>query len=243
MADERLQTYTKLYLTRIGISRIQTVGWNITNIFLYYTDSRTKDDSDVCHVTFYCDPNTSPLGNRVYRYELNDNKLINPKILISLPATPAPEHNGCVIKMGPDEQLCITVGDLVGLINQSSSMKAQNFMNGSKPDGRAGILRISQDGKVLDNGIIGENFPLNLYYAYGIRNSFGIDWDPLTGYLWDTENGPHYGDEINLVEPGFNSGWNPIQGIWRPVKPSQGDFVAGDKLLEPEELVSFGNRG
>jgi glucose/arabinose dehydrogenase len=42
---------------------------------------------------------------------------------------------------------------------------------------------------------------LNRYYVYGIRNSFGIDFDPLTGNLWDTENGPPFGDEINLVKP------------------------------------------
>ena len=51
-------------------------------------------------------------------------------------------------------------------------------------------------------------------YAYGIRNSFGIAFDPLTGNLWDTENGPSFGDEINLVEPGFNSGWAKVLGIW-----------------------------
>ena len=58
------------------------------------------------------------------------------------------------------------------------------------------------------------SYPLNRYFAYGIKNSFGIDFDPLTGNLWDTENGPDYGDEINLVEPGFNSGWKKIHGIW-----------------------------
>ena len=41
---------------------------------------------------------------------------------------------------------------------------------------------------------------------------FGLDFDPLTGNLWDTENSPDYGDEINLVEPGFNSGRKKIQG-------------------------------
>ena len=51
-------------------------------------------------------------------------------------------------------------------------------------------------------------------YAYGIRNSFGLDFDPIMGNLWDTENGPAFGDEINLVKPGFNSGWAKFQGIW-----------------------------
>jgi aldose sugar dehydrogenase len=43
-----------------------------------------------------------------------------------------------------------------------------------------------------------------------------ISFDPVNGKLWDTENGPNYGDEINLVEPGFNSGWAQVQGIWTP---------------------------
>ena len=62
--------------------------------------------------------------------------------------------------------------------------------------------------------LLAERLPLDKYYAYGIRNSFGMDFDPLTGKLWDTENGPTFGDEINLVEPGFNSGWRKVQGMW-----------------------------
>jgi hypothetical protein len=42
------------------------------------------------------------------------------------------------------------------------------------------------------------------YLCVGCKELFGIDFDPLTGKLWDTENGPNYGDEINLVEAGFN---------------------------------------
>jgi len=85
---------------------------------------------------------------------------------------------------------------------------------------------------------------LNLYYAYGIRNSFGIDFDPVTGNLWDTENGPDYGDEINLVKPGFNSGWQVVQGIWKPVGIGTGDFVPGDELLNPGNLlVNFEGKG
>jgi len=50
------------------------------------------------------------------------------------------------------------------------------------------------------------------WYAYGIRNSFGLAIDPATNNLWDTENGPNYFDEINLVEAGMNSGWKWIMG-------------------------------
>lgn len=40
-----------------------------------------------------------------------------------------------------------------------------------------------------------------------------MDIDPITGILWDTENGPNFGDEINLVTPGFNSGWKDVMGL------------------------------
>ena len=73
-------------------------------------------------------------------------------------------------------------------------------------------MRITQDGQPTD-GILGDTIPLRLYYAYGIRNSFGMDFDPVTGNLWDSENGPGNGDEINLVLPGFNSGWQQVQGL------------------------------
>jgi glucose/arabinose dehydrogenase len=53
---------------------------------------------------------------------------------------------------------------------------------------------------------------LSQYLAYGIRNSFGLDFDPVTGRVWDTENGAAVFDEINLVNSGFNSGWEKVMG-------------------------------
>ena len=67
-----------------------------------------------------------------------------------------------------------------------------------------GMLRINQDGMPEAISPLGDSEPLNLYYSYGVRNSFGFDFDPITGKLWNTENGEDFGDEINLVEPGFN---------------------------------------
>jgi len=92
---------------------------------------------------------------------------------------------------------------------------------------------------LCQKGILGSDFPINLYYAYGIRNSFGIDFDPITGQLWNTENGPNYGDEINLVEPGFNSGWKKVQGIWYLKASNLGEEINGT----PEGLVDFDGKG
>lgn len=132
---------------------------------------------------------------------------------------PGPSHNGGVLELDKDNNLYVTTGDLQPTrFNKNQTgydTTAQNIVNGTPPDGRSGILWLTQDGKPIDNGLLGDKYPLNLYYAYGVKNSFGISIDPSTGTLWDTENGPEFGDEINLVEPGFNSGWEKVQGIWK----------------------------
>jgi aldose sugar dehydrogenase len=217
-------------------------------IYLYFTESPTDEDgTDVCPASYHCDPGNNPLGNRLYRYELIRNNLVNPRLLLDLPAVPGPTHNGGKVVIGPDKNVYVTIGDVLGYRNKSSSSKVLNFENGTYADGRGGILRITQDGNEVGTGIIGESHPLNLYYAYGIRNSFGIDFDPVTGKLWDTENGPDYGDEINLVEPGFNSGWIEVQGIWKPAYDEirGGDFIAGHKIGTNHEdsFEDFGENG
>ena len=106
-----------------------------------------------------------------------------------------------------------TIGDLDNVDDKPRpNTLTQNAADGIPPNGSGGILRITQNGDVVhDDGILGDTYPLSLYYAYGIRNSFGSGFDPVTGNIWDTENGPNYGDEINLVKPGFNSGWKKIR--------------------------------
>ena len=203
-----------------------------TYIFLYFTETESADKEDVLQ-------GNDPIGNRLYRYELVNDKLVNPKLLLDLPATPGPRHNGGAVVIGPDNNLYIPIGDIDGTHqSEESETLAQNYPDGAEPDGRSGILRITQDGSPVPNGgIIGDETPLNLYYAYGIRNSFGINFDPVTGNLWDTENGPGEGDEINLVEPGFNSGWAQVQGM--SVSSSNNndqDFTSGN-------LVDFDGRG
>lgn len=220
---------------------------DLIRVFLYYTESQNNDGSDICKETYICISDTETKGNKLYSYELRNGKLVNPKLLLNLPSWPAPSHNGGTIEIGSDKNLYVTTGDLVGSDNESSRTRAQNYRNGTEPDGRAGILRVTLEGKPVSEGILGNEFPVNLYYAYGIRNSFGIDFDPVTGQLWDTENGPDFGDEINLVEPGFNSGWYKLQGIWKPRYDSirGGDLIAGDRLLNPDidYLENFDGKG
>ena len=208
-------------------------------VFLYFTEAgSTKGDL--------------PAGNRIYRYELVNDKLINPKLLLNLPAIPGPSHNGGKLMIGPDNNLYFPIGDLKSSADFPSKdfqTKAQNYVDGIDVDGRAGILRITQDGGVVGGiGILGNEDPLNKYYAYGIKNSFGIGFDPVTGKLWDTENGPTFGDEINLVEPGFNGGWAKIQSIWTVDEAGdKGGEIASSSLPNPSNgdsgLVDFGGKG
>jgi aldose sugar dehydrogenase len=212
-----------------------------TYVFLYYTEAESADAEDVTE-------GKDPIGNRLYRYELVNNKLVNAKLLLDLPAIPGPRHNGGAITIGPDNNLYIPIGDVDGSFNPKGQFvrtMTQNYLNSTLVDGRSGILRVDLNSKTIySQRILGDEHPLDYYYAYGIRNSFGIDFDPLTGNLWDTENGPAYGDEINLVKPGFNSGYTPIQGIWsHGVDPKSN--ISTWKMASPNSntLVDFDGRG
>jgi aldose sugar dehydrogenase len=207
-----------------------------TYVFLYFTESSTGSD--------YSGNSTAnePPRNRLYRYDWSNNTLSNPKLLLDLPTIPGPNHNGGNMAIGLDNNLYLSIGNLNDKELEGFRTQAENSESGKAPDGRAGILTITQDGNAVSKGnfTLGDMDPLNKYYAYGIRNSFGIDFDPVSGKLWDTENGPDYGDEINLVEPGFNSGWPKVQGIW---KPNSNGGQAGDINLSPDDLINFGGIG
>jgi glucose/arabinose dehydrogenase len=214
-----------------------------TYVFIYYTEMDIEG-SDVCPKPNYCVPDHIPLGNRLYRYEWDNSsgKLVNPVLILDLPAEPIPVNNGGKLVIGPDKNIYLTIGDL----NHRSS--TQNFPNKTGYNETSGIYRITQDGNPV-RPILSSEHPLDKYYAYGMRNSFGIDFDPVTNRLWDTENGPLFGDEINLVEPGFNSGWRKVQGIWNvtEITTSKGrvNFTDLDNKvsLSPKGLEGFGGKG
>jgi aldose sugar dehydrogenase len=211
---------------------------NKTHVFLYYTESKSSDGSDIC-LTVFCAKPKEPIQNKLYRYDLVNNRLVNPKLLFAGPKSNIASHLGGALEVSPDNNVYLIIGDFHGNQNKTTTL-AQNYKNGSFPDGRAGILRFTQDGKPVGDGILGKKYPINLYYAYGIRNGYGLDFDPVSGTLWDTENGPGNGDEINIVNPGFNSGWNRVQGTLQDrSEPNAG----GSVLRQPKGLVDFNGKG
>src|SRR5919199_504850 len=251
----------------IANDNASTENGNTRHVFLYYTESgggkdgddapkvspagtattTDKDNTTRANIRNSGADTVSPAGNRLYRYDLdlNNNKLTNPKLLLNLPASPPPgregtekNHNGGKVLIGLDNNVYVGIGDVGGHRGQ-----AENNPNSIAPDGTGGILRITQDGQIVDGPPLGsDTIASSLYYAYGMRNTFGMDFDPMTGNLWDTENGNTFGDEINLVNPGFNSGWSQVAGIWKAgSKP--GPVIGADSNNPPKDLVTFDGKG
>jgi glucose/arabinose dehydrogenase/plastocyanin len=164
--------------------------------FLYYYQGHVTEDDGKTKVV-----------NHLYRYDVTNGKFTNPKLLFEIPSPKGP-HNGGKIMIGPDNNVYLTMGDIDGY-----QTKAQNVKNGSLPDGSSGILRFTPNGDPVDGGLLGDTSPLDKYYAYGVRNSFGLNYDPITGNIWMTDNGPTNNDELNLVRPGFNGGHSKIMGF------------------------------
>jgi aldose sugar dehydrogenase len=219
-----------------------------TYVLIYYTESGGGQDGDDAD-------GIVPAGNRLYRYELVEDpdsgsaQLINPKLLLDLPARPGPRYNAGPMLVSQNQNgtiIYLMIGDLDHHRSQS-----ENYEDGPPPDGTGGIMAIDIEGNPLPNPVLlgqvnteeengdeensGEDIGwLPYYFAYGLRNGFGMAFDPVTGYIWDTENGPDWFDEINLVRPGFNSGWASIQG------PSSRPENEG---ADVEDLEDFGGTG
>jgi glucose/arabinose dehydrogenase len=144
-------------------------------------------------------------------------------------------HDAGVIAFGPDGKLYILIGD-VGRRGQLQNLPSGPTLTGlgpTVPDDQFGgpqpddahftgvIVRLDDDGTVpSDNpffpagaamgGEVGAN--IQKIFAYGIRNSFGMAFDPVAGNLWAEENGEDAFDELNMIEPGMNGGWVQIMG-------------------------------
>lgn len=164
---------------------------------------------------YYTEPTDGEIRNRIYRYDWDGmGSFTGGTLVLDLLGEPGPNHDGGKMTIGPDGMLYAVIGDL----NRDGML--QNYKNGPRPDDTSVIFRVDRDGNAV-NGT-------SKYYAYGIRNSFGLDFDPLTEVLWDTENGPADYDEINVVEPGFNSGWELVMG------PIDRTGVTTDNLVQFE---------
>lgn len=115
-------------------------------------------------------------------------------------------HNGGRIRFGPDGFLYVTTGDTHnGEVPQSPTEL------GGK------VLRIDRDGKAAPGNNAPKGFDPRIF-TYGHRNPQGICFHPTTKQVFTAENGPWHSDEVTLLKPGGNAGWDP-----RPNRAGRGD--------------------
>jgi glucose/arabinose dehydrogenase len=235
-------------------------------VYLFNTESTTGADTNVL-------ANVPLLGNRVDRFRWNGSTLTFDRNIIRLrafqndrnnvadPTLPVlrGNHNGGVLRFGPDDKLYIIIGD------NGRRGFLQNNLEGPVPDDDFGgpepddahltgvILRLNPDGSTPEDnpffrlanrgrgnsghgGGHGDDDDdedddaddergrrdldlsaaarrnIQKIFAYGVRNSFGMTFDPERGDLWTTENSGRAFDEINRVRPGSNNGWIQFMG-------------------------------
>ena len=185
---------------------------------------------------------------RVVRYRETGSALAERKVIVeNIPA--APNHAGCRLRFGPDGKLYITTGD------------ATERELGQRLDTLAGkILRLNDDGSVpADNPFVEQKNVRPEIWSYGHRNPQGIDWQPGTNLLFETEHGPSGfdgpggGDEVNIVERGKNYGWpvvhhrdsrsgmgSPLLEYTPAVAPASGMFYRGAAFPQFRNNFFFG---
>ncbi len=202
-------------------------GW----IYLFWSQSRTSADTTT-------GDGVRLMANRIDRFEWDHGQLEFDRNIIKFRAFQADagqplrgNHNGGVIRFGPDEKLYAIVGD-TGRRGNTQNLLDGPFGPGIFDDQFGGpetddlhrtgvIVRLDDDGGApRDNpfwragrtmgGEVGEN--VQKLFAYGIRNSFGMAFDPRSGDLWEQENGDDSFSELNRVTPGMNGGWVQIMG-------------------------------
>ena len=143
-----------------------------------------------------------PSGQRVVRFQEANNVGQDYTVIIdNLPATQTTIHNGGRIAFGPDSKLYVSVGDTaVGDLAQDATRA------------EGSILRYNPDGSIPSDNPI----PGSPVYAIGLRNVFGFAFQPNTGFLYATDNGPGGFDEVNKIEAGQNYGWPGHMGVDSP---------------------------
>jgi glucose/arabinose dehydrogenase len=178
---------------------------------------------------------------RVARYRETGETLTDAKTIIeNIPASRY--HAGTRLRFGPDGKLYITTGDAT---NQSEAQKLSTLAGKT--------LRLNDDGSVpADNPFANRQDARTEIWTYGHRNAQGLDFQPETNLMFQTEHGPSLidgvslfkrsgGDEVNIVERGKNYGWAKIshqmkhEGMETPlmeyspaIAPASGMFYRGD---------------
>jgi quinoprotein glucose dehydrogenase len=166
---------------------------------------------------YYSDPSDGI--NRLIRVRIEEQREVARETLMDGLPTAAAYHNGGDMLFGPDGMLYLTVGE---------AHEAERAQDPADLGGK--VLRLTPEGEIpADNPIAGSPT-----FTLGHRNSFGICVDPATGVVWETENGPGGGDEVNRLVAAANYGWPEGMG------PLPDDRYTDPVVFFPETVVPTG---
>jgi len=160
-------------------------GW----IYLAYSDPATDERGQAQSLT------------KIVRGKIRDGAWIDQQTIWEAPQKfyrpGGGVHFGCRIAFDRDGFLYFSHGE------RGRPADAQDL---TRPNGK--IHRLHDDGRIpADNPFVNEPDAFRSIWTYGNRNPQGLDFDPRTGLLWETEHGPRGGDELNLIRRGANYGW------------------------------------
>lgn len=155
----------------------------------------------------YYTRSSSPVKNRVSRFTADTtfDKVVSGSELVLLDNIPsdAGNHNGGAVHFGPDGKLYISTGDGG---QTSSNSQSLNVLAGK-------ILRINKDGSIpTDNPFVNTPNARGEIWAYGLRNPYTMDFDPVGGKLYINDVGQNNWEEINRGAKGANYGWPTCEG-------------------------------
>jgi len=195
----------------------------------------------VVYLTYTKDVANGMVATTLARARLDGHRLVDVKDILICDPWAGDGGSGSRLAFGKDGMLYMTTG-------------ASNGNAAQEPGSLRGkILRLRDDGTPAPgNPFEGRPGYKAEIYSLGHRNSLGLAFNPVTGDLWNNENGPYGGDEINVIKPGANYGWpkvsfgreytgpklpNSAEGMtgpivfWAPsVAPSGMAFYTGDRF-------------
>jgi glucose/arabinose dehydrogenase len=207
--------------------------------------------NQIVYLTYTKDVADKMVATTLARGRLDGHQLVDVKDILICDPWAGDGGSGSRLAWGKDGMLYMTTG-------------ASNGNAAQEPGSLRGkILRLRDDGTPAPgNPFAGHAGYKAEIYSLGHRNSLGLAFNPVTGDLWNNENGPYGGDEINVIKPGGNYGWpkvsfgreyggpkipNFAEGtigpivFWAPsIAPSGMAFYTGDRFPDWKNNVLVG---
>ena len=207
--------------------------------------------NQIVYLTYTKDVGPDQVATTLARGKLQGKQLVDVKDLVICDSWAGDGGSGSRLVWGADGMLYMTTG-------------ASNGNAAQEPGSLRGkVLRLTDEGKPAPgNPFAGKPGYKAEIYTMGHRNSLGLALNPVTKDMWNNENGPYGGDEINILKPGLNYGWpkvsfgreyggpkipNFAEGMtgpivfWAPsIAPSGMAFYTGDRFPEWKNNVLVG---